>query len=328
MRILVVKLSSLGDLFHALPAVHCLKTGLDATIDWVTQTEYVDMVKCFTDVDRVIPFYRSGILQNRKDFLQQLREYEYDCVIDLQGLLKSAVTTRLARSGRRIGPSFHRECSRLFYTEISGKRDKNRHAVEENLDVIRHLDLEVHSPEFPVSFPETKADAPSPRVALVPVSRWYTKNWPQSSFLRLAQLLREKAGASIFLVGSPQDVAVCNKIEKELESDNVHNLAGKTSLVEMGSLISKMDLVVSNDSGPMHIAAAVDIPVLVTVGATDPKRTGPYGPGHRFAQLNLPCQPCFSRTCKFGEPICLEDLSPDSVATMAMEILNTQRSEV
>ena len=138
-RVLVVKLSALGDLFHSLPAVHNLKVGLGAEIDWVTQKEYVDLVRCFTDVDRVIPFYRKAFFTNLKLFLEELRTRDYDYVIDLQGLLKSAIVARLARGKERIGPSFHREGSHLFYSAVAGEPARNRHAVEENLDIVRHL---------------------------------------------------------------------------------------------------------------------------------------------------------------------------------------------
>lgn len=326
-RILVIKMSSLGDLFHALPAVHSLKAGLGCIVDWVVQEEYADVVRCFTDVDRVIPFFRRNFPGNAGRFLSQLREHEYDHVIDLQGLLKSAVVARLARAGRRIGPSFHREASRLFYTSIAGKRNKDRHAVEENLDIIGHLGLEVMKPEFPVKFPDRRVDAPAPRIGLMPVSRWETKNWPIKSFTAAARMLREKAAASLFVLGGRDDAAVCRQIEKELGSP-VENQAGRISLPELGGLLSKMDLVISNDTGPMHIAAALNVPVLAIFGATDPRRTGPYGARHRVVSASLPCQPCFDRKCRFGAPRCLLETAPETVANTALEMLIKTREKI
>ena len=124
MQILIVKLSSLGDLFHALPAVHNLKVGLDATVDWVVQSEYADLVRCFSDVDRVIALDRSALVDNWVPFRDALREREYDLIVDLQGLLKSALTARFARGCKRIGPSFHREGSRLLYHAVAGRCNK------------------------------------------------------------------------------------------------------------------------------------------------------------------------------------------------------------
>jgi heptosyltransferase I len=276
-RILVVKLSSLGDLFHALPAVHNLKVELGVSVDWVTQTNYVDLVRYFTDVDRVIGFPRRGFLGQAGPFLRELRRESYSHVIDLQGLLKSAFVSRLARADLRIGPSFAREGSRLFYTVTAARADKERHAVDEALDVVRYLGLREHKPAFPVSFHRKAIDEPHPRVALIPRSRWETKNWPVDRFTAVARGLQEKAGVSVFLVGGPDDTAACGQIETGLQG-RVVNLCGRTSLVELGSLLQEMDLVISVDSGPMHMAAAVGRPVLAVFGATDPKRTGPYGP--------------------------------------------------
>ena len=301
-RVLVIKLSSLGDLFHALPAVHCLKTGLNATIDWVTQTPYVEMVKCFTDVDKVIPFYRTAFFRNIGPFLHELRNVQYDLVVDLQGIFKSAITGRLARGKKRIGPSFHREGAWLFYSSVAGRKNKNRHAVDENLDVIRYLQLPLLAPEFPMAFPQQPMDEPPPRVALIPFSRRPSKNWPVASFVNVGRQLKEHMNASIFLLGGTEDAPACAGMEKELP---LVNLAGKISLVQLSSLLKEMDLVIANDSGPIHMAAALGTPVLTVFGPTDPLRTGPYGPGHRVIKGKLKCQPCFSKVCRFRDSACL-----------------------
>lgn len=320
MRVLIVKLSSLGDLFHALPAVHILKTGLGAEIDWVTQKEYVELVQCFTDVDRVIPFYRRSFFANKKRFLHELRLHEYDYIIDLQGLLKSAVTARLARGRKRIGPSFCREGSRLFYSAVAGKCNRDRHAVEQNLDVVRYLGLDQTAPQFPVQFPARDAVGKRPLLAILPESRWSTKNWPIQCFVDLAIRLREARGVSVVLLGGSKDTVACAEIECKLDGAAI-NLAGKTSLVEMGSLLKEVDLLIANDSGPVHMAAAVGTPALVIFGPTDPERTGPFGERHRVVSASIACQPCFSRTCSRGDIPCLTGVTPEKVGKVAIEML-------
>ncbi|MCX6992501.1 MAG: glycosyltransferase family 9 protein [Kiritimatiellaeota bacterium] len=320
-RVLVVKLSSLGDLFHALPAVHCLKTGLQATIDWVVHPAYQDLVACFADVDRVIPLARdvwSGALVGD---VRALRAQPYDLIVDLQGILKSALASRLARGSRRIGPSFHREGSRLFYQTIAGPRNKDRHAVEENLDVVRHLGLPVLPPVFPVEFPMQLVGEPEPRVALIPFSRWPSKNWPVSSFVQAGRDLQEHANASIFLIGGAAEAAACAEMEKEFKG-RVINLAGKLSLPQLGGVLQAMNLVIANDSGPMHMAASLGTPVLAVFGPTDKKRTGPYGDLHRVTAGNLRCQPCFSKRCRFQDGSCLRTVTPGCVTTIALEMLH------
>jgi len=320
MKILVIKLSSLGDLFHALPAVHGLKTGLNADIDWVVHREYADLVKCFSDVSRVIPFYRDSFFSNLGSFLKDLRADEYDYIIDLQGLLKSAFAGRLARGKKRIGPSFYREGAGMFYSAVAGKLDKDRHAVEECMDVVRLLVGRDIKPEFHVRFPARSLSEKRPRVAVIPVSRWETKNWPARCFAEVAKRLKSGRDTSIFLLGGPDDVDVCGKIEQEA-GGGVINMAGKISLVETGSLLKEMDLLISNDSGLVHMAAAVGTPVLVIFGPTDPARTGPYGSQHRVVRASLPCQPCFSRTCRKEGIPCLSGVTPEKVGEVAIEML-------
>jgi heptosyltransferase I len=323
MRVLVVKLSSLGDLFHALPAVHCLKAGLSAQIDWVVHPQYRDLAACFTDVDRVIPFARDIRPGSLMGDARVLRAAPYDLIVDLQGILKSALVSRLARGSQRLGPSFHREGSRLFYQATAGPRNKERHAVEENLDVVRYLGLPVLPPVFPMRFPMQLVSEPEPRVALIPFSRWPSKNWPVASFVRVGRNLQEHANASIFLIGGAAEAAAGAAMAGEFKG-RVINLAGKLSLPQLGGVLQAMNLVIANDSGPMHMAASLGTSVLAVFGPTDQKRTGPYGDGHRVTAGNLRCQPCFSKRCRFKDGSCMRAVTSECVTTIALEMLNAK----
>ena len=328
MKILIVKLSSLGDLFHALPAVHNIKTGLGAEIHWVTQTEYAEIVQCFTDVDRVIPFPRHSLAKDLRVFWRRLRMWDYDYVLDMQGLLKSAVIAFLARGRRKIGPSFQREGAFLFYSAVANRRDRGRHAVDQCMDTVRYLGLSCLNLDFPVAFQPAGRSEPRPRVGMLPLSRWPTKNWPEASFAAVGRALREQRDATIYLLGGPGDRPVCERIEREISgagegrAGSVVNLAGTMSLPATGGLIGELDLLIANDSGPIHMAAAVRTPALVVFGPTDPSRTGPYGSIHRVVRANRECQPCFSRTCRFGDTPCLKEVTPDRVIEEALRILD------
>lgn len=273
-------MSSLGDLFHALPAVRALKTGLGATVDWVAHDSFVEVVRCFTDVERVISFPRARFWDGIIEFRAELRRHAYDYVFDLQGLLKSALVTGMARARRRVGPSFRREGAGLFYDVVAGAKNKNRHAVEECRDSVRFLGLPVGEAEFPVTFPEYPAAPHYPRVSFLPCSRRREKNWPPDRFVEVGRELVKKRGAAIYLVGGAADTDACSFIASKLEG-RIHNLAGRTSLPELGGLLKQMDLMVTVDSGPMHMAAALGIPVVAVFGPTFPERTGPYGSSHR-----------------------------------------------
>ncbi len=321
-KILVIKLSSLGDVFHPLPAVHTIKKELNATIDWVTTDIYSDLVENFTDVDRVISFRRRSFFSDLKSFLKELRQEKYDLIIDFQGLLKSAMVARLARGRYRIGPSFHREGSRILYSAVAGRLDADRHSVDQCMDVVRYLDLPDTEMAFPVKYPSLSTGfvMTSPAIALLPCSRWETKNWPEDHFMKLAQLLNESGAGSLFLLGGPDDKEVCANIENKIGGD-ITNLAGKMSLPETGALLEQMNLVITNDSGPMHMAAASGIPCLALFGPTEARRTGPYGDIHGIMTEEIDCRPCFSRTCKLDTQTCLRDISPESVYEAALEML-------
>jgi len=322
-RILIVKLSSLGDILHALPAVHCLKNGLDAEIDWIVHPAYADLVRCFSDVDRVLKFPRHA---SPAEFLlstRLLRSSSYDYILDLQGILKSALASRLARGGKRLGPSFQREGSFLFYSAVAGTRNKNRHAVAELMDFVRHFGLPEQKAAFPISVPLQLVGEQSPRVALMPFSRWRSKNWPLMSFARVGRDLRENLNAALYIIGGTEDQAQSAELEKELDG-RVINLAGKTALPQLAGLLREMDLVITNDSGPMHLAAGMGAAVLALYGPTDPVRTGPYGANCRVLSGKLRCQPCFAARCRFGDNSCMHTITPEAVINAAVEMLSKQ----
>jgi len=321
MRILIIKMSSLGDLFHALPLAHAVKAHYHATLDWVVQPAYADLAKCFTDVERVIVFPRHGFFRGAPAFTRELRRYAYDLILDLQGLLKSALVTRLARGRRRIGPSYARENAGFAYNEVAGRRNKQRHAIEEILDFLDHLNIPRGDPVFPLSFPEVEVTGQAPHVALAPCSRWATKNWPVEHFIILADRLVRECGVTVCLVGAPDDREVCDRIATS--NPAIQNWCGKTTLIQLGGLLSKMDLMITVDSGPMHIAAACGIPCLALFGATAPERTGPFGHIHQIITVpDLDCRPCLSRSCQRGDLACLAEIDPALVFTLARKMLD------
>ncbi len=279
-RVLVIKLSSLGDLFHALPLVHQVKAHTGAAVDWVVQPEYAPLVGCFCDVDDVLPFPRRSFGADGARFLRRLRARRYEWGIDAQGLLKSALPLRLARADRRIGPPGSREGAGLLYHEQAAAEAGDLHAVDRLLAIGRLLGVSGGEVSFPVSFPAEPVRGPRPHVAFVPRSRWPAKDWPAEHFADLARRLIAQTGGAVSLLGAGGDRETNDRIARAAGAGCV-NRAGETSLVQMGGLLADADLVVSVDSGPMHMAAAVGTPVLALFGVTDPRRTGPYGPRHR-----------------------------------------------
>jgi heptosyltransferase I len=324
-RLLIVKLSSLGDILHVLPTAHALRAQLGAVVDWAVHPEYVPLVRCFADVDQIIPVPRHGLAGVWRQTWAALRRQEYDIIIDMHGLFKSAWVTRAARGKRRIGPSYAREFSWLAYSERAGRFDRRRHAVEQAMDVLDHLGLaRPASPAAPLRFPRVDLSAAPLRIALAPVSRWPTKNWPAGHYGRLAQRLAHELGAKILVLGvsadRPAGEAICS-----LEPEHAENLCGRHAIPELFGVLDQCDLLVANDTGPVHMAAALGRPCLVLFGPTRPDWTGPYGPGHRVLMHDLPCQPCLSRRCRRGDNACLSEMTPDEVFTAAREQLERNR---
>ena len=315
-RILVVKLSSLGDTLHALPAVAEIAERLDAEVDWAVQPAFAPLVECFACVARVVRVPRPSEFRAWLRALRDLRRAPpYDLVLDMQGLLKSALVARAARAPRRVGPSFAREGSPLFYTELAGPRDRSRHAVEECLDTLRHLGFEPPSPlRFPLRVPDVDPDAlapalagrPGPLVAVAPFSRWATKNWPAASFAEAIRLLATERGARVFVIGGPGDREGAEAIVRAAGVPAA-NLCGDLSLVQSAGLLKRCAALLTNDSGPMHMAAALGVPCVVPFGPTSPDRTGPWGDGHAILRAPdaCPLAPCRKRVCPRGDGACL-----------------------
>lgn len=275
-QLLVIKMSSLGDLFHARPAAWFLTEGLGCETDWVVHGAYADLVSRFPGVRRAIPFPRHSFLRDGSAFMRSLRNSRYDIAVDFQGLLKSAFTAHAARASRRIGCSFSREGSRLLFRENAGSLNKDRHAVEECMDVVRYLNLPTDLEIPPVRFPEIDLTEPGPRIGMAPASRWPAKNWPTANAADAIRGLLAGTGGTIYLLGGKAEQTVCNAIEQQTQN-RVVNRAGQMSLIQMGSFLQSLDLVISVDTGPLHMAVATGTPVLGLYGPTDPARTGPYG---------------------------------------------------
>jgi heptosyltransferase I len=319
-RVLIVKLSSLGDLVHALPTIHCLKIGLPARITWVVNAIYAPLLQHAEDVDEVIAFDRQRPLRGLWAVVRELRRREFDLVIDLTGLFKSALISRLARGRLCLGPSSARELAWVFYDRQVGARDLNRHAVERYLDVVRALEITEGDRAFPLTFPSwvPAADGTRPIVVLIPSARWSTKVWPVSQFAELADRLRRDGLQVVVVGGEPPAV-------KDLLAglDGVIDLRGKTSLAELGGILQRADLVIANDTGPLHLAAALGRRVIALMGPTDPRRTGPYGDSHRVLSTWPLCSPCFSKVCRNpAGQICLQDLRAADVYVVAVAMLN------
>ncbi len=243
-------------------------------------------------------------------------------MLDLQGLFKSAVLCKIAKGKKRIGHAFSRECASLFYDETAGSSNLNRHAIERYYDFVSYFKLPYIPAQFPIVPPHIKMKKEKIMVGVIPFSRWQSKNWPLHFFARLANDLYHNFEADIVLFGAKSEKKLAQAFVKEFKGNFIDNV-GKLSLPMLASWLAKMDLVIGNDSGPIHLAAALGTPVIAIFGPTDPKRTGPYGANHKIVSSGLNCQPCFRKKCRFKDHSCMQAITPEMVLAEAIPILKS-----
>ncbi|MFQ5735702.1 MAG: lipopolysaccharide heptosyltransferase II [Thermodesulfobacteriota bacterium] len=339
MKVLIIKLSSIGDCIHTLPAAASLregfrKKGIKARIDWLVEEAASSILRDSRLVDNVIVVKRgwfSSLAQNLKT-ARKLAATRYDLVLDFQGLLKSGVWVFLSRGKTRMGFANAREMSHVFCNDTLDPYDPERHAVDRYLDLARHAGGATGPASFRVdtgSAGKTVAKklkaagltAKEPFFVLIPRARWATKLWSDARFAGLARRLSERTGYRAVLAGGPDDRAGLEALKQSIGPQAV-NLAGKTDLPELAEVLRRAPFVVTVDSGPMHLAAAVGTRVVALFGPTAPWRTGPYGKGHVIVRKGLECSPCFSKKC--ADPRCMKDITVDDVLG-AMEPLLTTR---
>ena len=310
MRILIVKPSSLGDVVHALPTVNLIRKRFpDAHLAWLINNELASLLKKCPLINERIEFYRRDYAKLGA-LLARLHRKNFDVAIDLQGLFRRGVMTWATRAPRRIGLSDAREGARLFYTEIANV--PRAHAVDRYLFAARHLGCADVPVEFPLGVDERTREG---LIAVNPSARWKTKLWGADKF---AELIRRLPRDRVVLTGSAAE-----REQLETIAQGCRNLAGQTDLFELAELYRRCAVVITNDSGPMHVAAAVGTPVVAIFGPTDPALTGPYGKKHAVLRAGIPCSPCFKDYC--ANPIhmeCMKLVTVDQVLTASRQFVS------
>jgi len=332
-RLLLVKLSSMGDVLHALPTLEALRVRFPrGHITWLVEEAYAPLLRGHPAVDEVwlAPRLRPRQLLDGRQraalrrLLGNLRASPFDLVIDLQGLLKSAVWVALGRAPRKVGYNGTREGSYLVLTERVPRFDPEAHAVWRYLNLAHHLGAPEGPPRFRLGLTlEPPAGLPAgPLAVLHPGARWASKLWPAPAWAELARWLTRTHGFKVVLTGAPGDRDLAAAILAHLgdEANTVLNLVGSTSLAELAGVLARARLAVTTDTGAMHLAAVLGTPVAALFGPTAPWRTGPFGEGHEIVRLSVDCSPCFKRRCP--EPRCLADLPVDAVLAACGKILS------
>jgi heptosyltransferase-1 len=328
-KILIIKPSSLGDVVHSLPFLNAVRTRFPKSeIHWVIAKGIEGLLEGHPMINRLWIINKDtwkkiknikGTINEFKVLFRELKKEKYNLVVDLQGLLRSGVLTAATGAPVRVGFAEAREGSRVFYThKVEGGKDI--HAVDRYLKIADFLGCPTTDVYFPLPHYSKSSSVthhlsiPEDYAVIVPGARWKTKIWPPEKFGKLSS----KLPLSTLLVGGRGDIDAANKIVA-ISNGKAISLAGKTDLKELIEVMKGARFVVSNDSGPMHIAAALGIPVFAIFGPTDPSRTGPYGEGHIVIKEDIPCAPCFKRTCSNMK--CMNSLSVKKVYEIIIEKL-------
>jgi len=338
MDILIIRLSAIGDVVHALSVIAPLKKHFpDCKITWVIEEEAADILKSYPGVDRVIVSRRKRWLRQIKSgqvmkalrqataFFKTLRSMEYDLVLDFQGLFKSGIISFLSRAKRKIGYKNAREGSALFYSEKAPATDFNDHAIKRHQVILKHLGIDDDEISYEPLYntgdekavnallDSSGVDREKLLVTIHPAATWKTKIWPKEKVIELCDLLVNELLCQVVLVGSYVEEPFLTDLASRTKN-KVNNLSGKTKLSELACLLAKSDLLVTMDSGPMHMACASSTPVVAIMGPTAPWRTGPFGKDYSVVRHELSCTPCFKRTeCPLKHHKCMEEISVEEV---------------
>ncbi|MBI2947404.1 MAG: glycosyltransferase family 9 protein, partial [Verrucomicrobia bacterium] len=328
MKTLILKPSSLGDVIQALPVLRLLKQhNASNEIFWWLSSDLVPLLEDDPDLAGILPFdrrrwaYPRGWRRNL-DSIREMRAHRFDWVIDLQSLARSGLFAWLANGRLTIGLDDAREGARGFYDLIVPRPSFFTHAVDWYLEVLRKLSVPVHwnfdwMPLRPKTASTVRKKWPCDRarwILLHPGARWPTKRWPVEYYQKLVHLLTSSyPDLDVAVLGTREEASLGSTIT-QTDPQRCLDLTGQTSLPEMIEWIRQSEILICNDTGPMHMAAALGKPVVAILGPTEARRTGPYGQIDHVIRVDLPCAPCFRSNCANPNRLqCLREISATDV---------------
>ncbi|MBU0988307.1 MAG: lipopolysaccharide heptosyltransferase II [Proteobacteria bacterium] len=336
-RLLIRSTNWIGDAVMTTPAVRSVRHNFPcAHISILVKPWVRPVFENSAHVDSVLTYDGAG---EHKGFggkfrlAKALRKYRFDAVILLQNAFEAALITFLAGIPVRIG--YNTDGRRLLLTHPIRCRPefKNAHQTGYYLNIIKGAGLERGEPElYLVTSSQQRARArellfahgvtEESRLVGINPSATYgpAKQWPLARYAGLADKIQKYAGCRILVFGGPEDRELGRRMSRMMQRPPV-DLAGKTELGEAMALIEQCSLFVTNDSGLMHVAAALNVPVVAVFGSTNAKTTGPFGSASRIVQVPLPCNPCLKPECPEGHLSCMEQIDVDMVFDAAKELL-------
>jgi lipopolysaccharide heptosyltransferase II len=338
-RIVLIKPSALGDIVHALPVLSAMRRRFpSAHITWVVNRVYEPLLLGHPDLDATLPFdrgaLRGGWLAAARTFgrfYRTLRAGRFDLAIDLQGLFRSGLIAWASGARRRVTLACAREGARFFCTDTVALPRAGMHAIDRYWCLAEVLGAGdgpkvFHVPVAPTAAvwaSEVLRELPRPWMVLGPGSRWLTKRWPPEHFAALAGRARAEFGGSIVLVGGRDEVALSAAVRAHLHGPSL-DLTGRTALPQLAAILARADVMLANDTGPMHLAVALGRPVVAPYTCTRVAWTGPYGQDSRAVETRVRCAGSCRKRCWRME--CMAELAPDRLWPVLHEVLQSWHS--
>ena len=318
-RFLIVRLGSLGDVVHGIPAAAALRAHFpDARIDWLVDPRYVELLDRVRGLDARIAVDTRRIPDTLRT-IGDLRGVRYHGVVDLQGLVKSALLARAARGERTIGfPKAHlREpIASMLYSQTPDPGSA-AHVIHKNLALLAPFGVRDPRVEFPLDVPVTPAAeqvasrAGAGRYAVInPGAAWPNKRWPPDRFGAVAAGMRERHGLRSIVIWGPGEEALADAVVSS--SSGAAERAPRTTITDVFAIARNAALLISGDTGPLHIGAAVGTPIVALFGPTFAERNGPWSVSDVVISRAAQCSCHYRRRCRTGQP-CIEAIAVDEV---------------
>jgi lipopolysaccharide heptosyltransferase I len=339
-RIAFIKPSALGDIVHSLPVLTALRQRFPAAhISWVVNKAYEPLLRGHPDLDETIAFDRNALragvglmVLTYLRFLAQLRNQHFDLVIDLQGLFRTGMMTWASGAARRVGLSSAREGAVHAYTDcIQVLQAEEMHAVDRYWLVAEALGVTPKQVQF--KLPVVPAAIqwavrqlgkfPRPWLMVGVGARWTTKRWPVGSFRTLIESAQRRFGGTAIFVGGPEETALARQAAAGVKG-SVCDLTGRTTLPQLAAVLSLADVMLANDTGPLHLAVALGRPVVAPFTCTKATLTGPYGRPGNAVETRVWCAGSLVKQCSRME--CMSELTPARLWPLVEEVLSTWQS--
>jgi heptosyltransferase-1 len=334
-RIAIIKPSALGDVMHALPVLSAIRRRFpNAHIAWVVNDVYAPLLAPHPDLDEVIRFdrgsLRRGWIAGGTAFLRalrHLRRQRFDLVLDLQGLLRSGLMTLATSAPIRVGLTSAREGARWCYTHRVEDVRNEQHAVDRCARVAEALGAVIdHKVRLPVD-PSARQWAlatlspwPRPWLAVGAGSRWLTKRWLPAHFSALLGQAQAHFGGTAVFIGTPDEADVSRQVAEGIAGPHC-DLTGRTTLPQLAAVLAEADVMLANDTGPLHLAVALGRPVVAPYTCTRVALNGPYGQFTHAVETRVWCKGSYLKRCDRLE--CMADLTPDRLWPLLHEVLET-----